>query len=174
MAYNISYNLKNHIDRVHKKLKPFSCEICGDCFTSKLGMQQHVKSIHQGIKEYVCHICAKAYSQKTGLTQHMLYTHEKEKSVKYKKFQCTICDYVSTCDYTLNHHIKTVHHKIKEHCCDKVREKHCILEQKYCTLISHFLPTTVRYISLLFKDKCIKIFFIFFVVWKKFFFSTKS
>ena len=135
MAYNISYNLKNHIDRVHKKLKPFSCEICGDCFTSKLGMQQHVKSIHQGIKEYVCHICAKAYSQKTGLTQHMLYTHEKEKSVKYKKFQCTICDYVSTCDYTLNHHIKTVHHKIKEHCCDKVREKHCILEQKYCKLL---------------------------------------
>ena len=47
-----------------------------------------------------------------------MYVHEKKRP-KEIKFQCTICDYIATCDWNLNHHIKIVHHKIKEHCCDK-------------------------------------------------------
>ena len=48
----------------------------------------------------------------------MLYVHEKKRP-KEKKFQCAICDYIATCDWNLNDHVKRVHHKIKEHCCDK-------------------------------------------------------
>ena len=48
----------------------------------------------------------------------MLYVHEKKRP-KEKKFQCATCDYTATCDWNLNDHVKRVHHKIKEHCCDK-------------------------------------------------------
>ena len=72
----------------------------------------------------------KAFTLKSYLTQHS-YVHEekrekkakREKRPKDKKFQCSICDKMFNCDYNLNHHIKTVHHKIKEHCCEKCQKR---------------------------------------------------
>ena len=63
---------------------------------------------------------ARGYAQKQSLAKHVASIHEK---ITNKKFQCDICDYLASCDYNLNHHIKTVHHKIKDHCCDKCGKK---------------------------------------------------
>ena len=115
----MNYYLKLHIDRVHKKLKPFVCDLCGMGFTARGSMQNHKKTVHQGLKEHICQYCAKAYGKKTDLSSHVLRFHEKEKNEKYTKFQCSICEYVAEGDFTLKRHIKNVHHKIKEHCCDK-------------------------------------------------------
>ena len=56
-SYNENYYLQNHIDRVHKKLKPFVCDLCGMSFTMKGSMKNHVTTVHKGIREHVCHEC---------------------------------------------------------------------------------------------------------------------
>ena len=63
---------------------------------------------------------AKAFAQKGSLTKHVSSVHENN---TINKFQCEICDHKASCQVNLNLHIKVVHHKIKDHCCDKCGKK---------------------------------------------------
>ena len=70
---------------------------------------------------FVCTLSgAKAFAQKGSLTKHVSSVHERN---TINKFQCEICDHGASCQVNLNLHIKAVHHKIKEHCCDKCGKK---------------------------------------------------
>ena len=63
---------------------------------------------------------AKAFAQKGSLTKHVSSVHENNTT---NKFECEICDHKASCQVNLNLHIKVVHHKIKDHCCDKCGKK---------------------------------------------------
>ena len=66
---------------------------------------------------FVCTLSgAKAFAQKGSLTKHVSSVHENN---TINKFQCEICDHKASCQVNLNLHIKVVHHKIKDHCCDR-------------------------------------------------------
>ena len=70
---------------------------------------------------FVCTLSgAKAFAQKGSLTKHVSSVHENN---TINKFQCEICDHKASCQVNLNLHIKVVHHKIKDHCCDKCGKK---------------------------------------------------
>ena len=139
--------MKDHVNRVHLDLKvksSFKCEVCGKYLTTKFNLKIHFSTVHKESKDHICHICkcmlfwntkinaksthrfrwnnffcslsgAKAFAYKITLANHVSFVHEKTN----KKFQCAICDYMANSDYNLNFHIKTVHYKIRDHCCDR-------------------------------------------------------
>ena len=64
----------------------------------------------------------------------MIYVHGKKDGIKRKKrpkdkkFQCAICDKIFSDDYNLNCHVKSVHHKIRDHCCEKCGKRFSIAQ----------------------------------------------
>ena len=50
--------------------KPFTCDVCGTCFSSKNGLASH-KVTHSGEKPHNCDVCGKFFAHKIGLTHHM-------------------------------------------------------------------------------------------------------
>ena len=45
-------SLKNHIDAVHKQIKPFQYEECSKFFSQKISLYRHQGAIHKGIKPF--------------------------------------------------------------------------------------------------------------------------
>ena len=80
-------NLKIHIDRVHKKLKPFVCEwdigdgqICNKTFATQQDLQRHIDTIHKKETPYRCEECGKAFSTRKNLEIHINRVHQKSRS----------------------------------------------------------------------------------------------
>lgn len=68
-TYADSKCLKKHIQAVHRKMKPYVCNICGHQSAKKAMMQIHIRS-HTGEKPYACTV--EGCSYRTG---HYVFIH---------------------------------------------------------------------------------------------------
>nr|XP_042898510.1 gastrula zinc finger protein XlCGF71.1-like [Parasteatoda tepidariorum] len=81
--------LTNHRRVVHTDKKPFSSNVCSKCFSTRGNLMAHGR-VHTGEKPFHCSLCNKSFSQKSTLTSHS-YIHSKE-----KPYSCSVCILVLT------------------------------------------------------------------------------
>jgi len=135
-------DVKNHIKKVHVRLKIFECEECDSSFTSNYQLKQHVESIHTNLKvecdecgglfkttTLQAHIrkihkgqkvqepcteegCGKMFGSKTDLERHVMSVHMKFKA------PCPECGKKVRMD-SLIKHVKTAHRGMHKINCDK-------------------------------------------------------
>lgn len=73
-------------ETIHKKEKPYQCDVCMKSFSFKRRYQMHLE-VHRasdGGDEYVCHLCPKTFKSKVYLQKH-LERHENRRKKKKKK-----------------------------------------------------------------------------------------
>ena len=66
----------------HEGKKPFNCELCGNCFTSKQKLNQNVTSIHERKMPFNFEICGNSFVSKQTMKFHVSSIHEGEKQYK--------------------------------------------------------------------------------------------
>ncbi|KAL8608618.1 hypothetical protein ACOMHN_002848 [Nucella lapillus] len=77
-------DLRRHVNSVHRKLRPYTCDVCSKRFMYSQTLRTHQK-LHSGLKSFKCDKCDKSYATKGSLTMHMR-THTGE-----KPFACPHC-----------------------------------------------------------------------------------
>uniref|UniRef100_A0A3B3E1K2 C2H2-type domain-containing protein n=1 Tax=Oryzias melastigma TaxID=30732 RepID=A0A3B3E1K2_ORYME len=88
-------------------LEPFTCEICGKCFTAKSTLQTHIhRDIRvlcgcRGEKPFDCGVCGKTFSDPSARRRHAA-THSGKKA-----FTCPVCSLSFTRMDNLKTHAKT-------------------------------------------------------------------
>ncbi|KAG5344359.1 ZN205 protein, partial [Acromyrmex heyeri] len=97
---------KKHDDLEHKKVKPFQCDICGNCFVAKQGLQRHIAQKHEEL--FMCNYCTEVFHTKTLLNQHLL-TH-----IGDRPHTCKICLKRFFRLHHLTEHIKINHSELKK------------------------------------------------------------
>ena len=70
--------MKRHTEAVHKKKKPFDCDICDYRSSEKGTMKKHVYSVHENKKPFKCDICDYRCSRRSNLKRHVESVHEKK------------------------------------------------------------------------------------------------
>lgn len=128
-----SFGLTKHIQTVHRRIKPFVCQICNKAFFSKRDVEAHIRS-HTGEKPFPCHLCDKKFVRRVELNVHLRWHNGEKrhwcpfcgkgfldynnlKRHKYthtgeKPYSCPHCPKRFTQSAHLKKHVKNVH-KIK-------------------------------------------------------------
>ncbi|XP_054156416.1 zinc finger protein 39-like [Oppia nitens] len=69
--FNHERELEKHMNKQHKKLKPFACNVCTDTFFARLSLLYHMSQKHK-ILAFECQYCDYKTRTKHHLTQHMV------------------------------------------------------------------------------------------------------
>ncbi|XP_017067197.2 zinc finger protein weckle [Drosophila eugracilis] len=101
--------LKRHIEGVHKKIKPYVCDLCGKSFNYVTGLKDH-KLVHTEECPFECPVCKRRFKNLTRLKIHS-DTHSD------KIYECTICGVKLKTRRTFNKH-KLVHSDERQFKCD--------------------------------------------------------
>lgn len=75
---------ENHVNKVHRKIKPYICDICGKQFCGKSRLAEHMTT-HSESKVCFCPMCNKKFANKVCLKMH-LRRHTNE-----NPYECNIC-----------------------------------------------------------------------------------
>ncbi len=101
-------SLKSHVDSVHNNLRPFECKICFKTLTTNRSLKQHVDAVHNKMKSHKCQICAKRFSQICHLKSHFNSVHN-----NLRPLECKICSKKFATNSELKKHRNKVHNKLK-------------------------------------------------------------
>ena len=55
MGFTQQTDVQRHFDRIHKKLKPFTCELCQEKFARNYELKQHLKTAHAETIQGILH-----------------------------------------------------------------------------------------------------------------------
>ncbi|XP_019529217.3 zinc finger protein 84 [Aedes albopictus] len=130
-------SFKYHM-QLHSDLANFLCNLCGECFKTKMAYLGHMAS--HDPDRYKCDVCGKSYRQAASLRNHKL-NHSQE-----KPFSCTICGHSTTQKSGLKKHMLT-HSESKSFVCDLCgdhfrfssnlvmhkRRKHTVVKDHVCS-----------------------------------------
>ena len=85
LEFPIKHNLTKHIKFVHEKENfKFNCELCNKAFFCSSRLKIHHDSIHKKSKPFVCDICGTKMSRFTNLSDHRFKVHgEKFPSIQF-------------------------------------------------------------------------------------------
>lgn len=133
----ISYIIK-HVENVHKKMKKFSCNLCGRAFSQKGTLLSHMR-VHDEVYDFPCRYCDKKFKWSETRKTHEQRLHkteyvqreydEKMAKIKYKKeqeeyfekckvagikpFNCPECSFSTAFKKSLVRHLNLIHTGVK-------------------------------------------------------------
>ena len=83
-----AFNLQQHVNSVHLKLKTFKCdyENCEFTCSQKQNLKHHVEGVHEHLKSFNCEICDKVFQQTNHLKVHKDSVHF---GIKHDCEECT-------------------------------------------------------------------------------------
>lgn len=112
-AYKLGGELHQHVDTVHRQLKPFQCATCDKKFASLSGLSSHTKAQHNGLR-VACEdlTCDKTFTQASNM-----HTHYRAIHLKKKRFKCTTCGIMFSIKCNLATHVSTIHQRILPFAC---------------------------------------------------------
>ena len=117
-------DVKNHIRKVHDKVKNYNCEQCHATFFSNYQTVKHVETVHD-FKKIKCEDCGGLFKSNT-LKNHVNRVHRGIKS----SISCTEenCTKVFGSHADLERHVEGVHKKLKASCpeCGKRMKLQCL------------------------------------------------
>nr|XP_018912773.1 PREDICTED: zinc finger protein 260-like [Bemisia tabaci] len=108
-TYADSKCLKKHIQAVHRKMKPYVCNICGHQSAKKAMMQIHIRS-HTGEKPYACTVegCSYRTGDHNSLRRHLMgHTGN-------KPYRCLYCPFACIQTINLKRHIAAKHSQAQD------------------------------------------------------------
>ncbi|EZA56965.1 hypothetical protein X777_03149 [Ooceraea biroi] len=76
-TYANSKCLKNHVQAVHSKLRPYVCNVCGHASARKAMLQMHLRQ-HTGDKPFSCEICKYKTGDHNTLRRHIMQHTDNE------------------------------------------------------------------------------------------------
>ncbi|XP_034399959.1 proteoglycan 4 [Cyclopterus lumpus] len=103
------FGLTKHLQMVHRKLKPFICQICHGAYFTKRDMEAHIR-MHTGEKPFHCNLCEKKFARRVELNVHLRW-HNGE-----KRHWCPFCGKGFLDFNNLKRH-KYIHTGEKPHSC---------------------------------------------------------
>ena len=103
--------LKRHMERIHDKVKKYSCKSCDQRFTNQCALTRHRQSVHLMIM-FECDQCDYKAKEKASVKTHKKAIH------KGIKFPSKYCDYKGSFKENLTRHISTVHGSVEYSCTD--------------------------------------------------------
>lgn len=71
MTFNSFFDVNQHYDKIHLKLKIFSCPTCDKSFKDKHALKFHTQQVHDSSKRVKCESCLKTYFNKYSLKIHL-------------------------------------------------------------------------------------------------------
>lgn len=106
--------LDQHVRRVHRDEKKFSCDTQGCEFhsTNKSDLERH-RQLHIEERNVVCEHCGKTFTTISILKDHVLYVHNME-----RQFVCEECGKAFKRNSLLNRH-KMSHQQIRPFTCEQ-------------------------------------------------------
>ena len=107
--FNSPTSLDNHVNSVHRGVRPFQCDMCEKRFAQKATLRTHMRThtgekpyqckvckrkfadlstkrkherVHDGLKPYSCDVCGKSFSQSGNMLRHR-ESHERDRRANY-------------------------------------------------------------------------------------------
>ncbi|XP_070160861.1 zinc finger protein 64-like isoform X2 [Polyergus mexicanus] len=100
--YANSKCLKNHIQAVHSKLRPYVCNVCGHSSARKAMLQMHLRQ-HTGDKPFRCEICEYKTGDHNSLRRHIM------QHTGFRPYKCPHCSYTAIQSSSYKNHLKSRH-----------------------------------------------------------------
>ena len=72
-----SFDMKIHVETVHKQIKKFKCHLCGMEFGQAVKLKTHIDVVHNKIKAFSCHLCNKSFADAGYRKVHIEEVHLK-------------------------------------------------------------------------------------------------
>ncbi|OXA45310.1 zinc finger protein 836 [Folsomia candida] len=107
------YSLTTHENRVHLKLKPFTCKLCGKGCGDPGGLKIHISGFHLQEKPHKCGDCGAEFTVKCSLDKHWESRHAESRKV----FECRECGRTWLTVASLKEHMEGEHGQGEEFPC---------------------------------------------------------
>jgi hypothetical protein len=101
------FNLKAHVDVVHRNAKHFPCELCGKQFYNESKLKAH--AVCHSADKFICQHCPSIFAAAKSLRSHIRSHHSTEEMVP----RCVTCGKVFSTEMNLRSHVSRVHLKEK-------------------------------------------------------------
>lgn len=101
-TYADSKCLKNHMQAVHSKLRPYVCNVCGHSSARKAMLQMHLRQ-HTGDKPFNCDICDFKTGDHNSLRRHIM------RHTGVRPYKCPHCSYSAIQSSSYKNHLKAKH-----------------------------------------------------------------
>lgn len=97
-------SLKPHYDRVHRKVKSKSCNVCGRQFACSGDLTRHIRT-HNGERPFLCPHCPQTFISSGDMNKH-IRRHNRDLIPIPRKFVCDICGAAFDLSNSLKRHTK--------------------------------------------------------------------
>ena len=117
-SFSTNGNMKNHIQTIHKHIRPFKCPYisCNKEYSNKSRLDVHIRT-HTGNKPFICPICFKSFNEKGNLKTHINFHTEQ------RPFKCPKCDKTYKTNGHLKDHIEIQHLNLRRFECQFCNNK---------------------------------------------------